>query len=175
MSSRLRLQNTMTRKTEAFKPRESHGPVKVFTCGPSIYDWPHIGNYRTFLYEDILQRYMEYLGYRVERLINLTDVEDKAISRAADEGVSLEALTRPVADRFFADCEMLHILLPKPVARSTTSVDQAVDLIHALLEKKIAYWHGADVFYDPLKFKGFGRRTALEPGRFYPLESLAEK
>jgi len=166
MSSPLRLYNTMTRQMEAFKPRESIGPVKIFTCGPSIYNWPHIGNYRTFLFEDILQRYLEFRGYPVERLINFTDVEDKAIVRANQEGLALEELTRPVAERFFKDCALLNINLPPPIARSTTSVDQAVYLIERLLEKQIAYWHGADVFYDPLKFKGFGKLYGLDMNRW---------
>ena len=75
----LTLFNTLTRRKEVFTPRRGH-EVKMFTCGPSIYQRPHIGNYRTFLYEDILQRYLEYLGYTVQRVLNFTDVEDKAIA-----------------------------------------------------------------------------------------------
>src|SRR5690554_3674873 len=75
------LENTMSRSREVFRPR-AEGTVKLFTCGPSVYRRPHIGNYRTFLFEDLLQRYLEYLGYRVERVINFTDVEDKAIAEA---------------------------------------------------------------------------------------------
>ncbi|MFW5908304.1 MAG: cysteine--tRNA ligase, partial [Desulfosalsimonas sp.] len=82
MPDDLHLQNTMTRKKQRFVPREPGKPVKIFTCGPSIYNWPHIGNYRTFLFEDILERYLGYLGYTTERLINFTDMEDKAIARA---------------------------------------------------------------------------------------------
>jgi cysteinyl-tRNA synthetase len=81
----LRLYNTLKRKTELFKPREDM-KVKMYTCGPSTYQRPHIGNYRTFLFEDILQRYLEYLGYKVNRLITLTDVEDKALAQAEKEG-----------------------------------------------------------------------------------------
>jgi len=165
LPTRLCLQNTMTDRKEIFKPRE-RGRVKLFTCGPSIYNWPHIGNYRTFLYEDILQRYLEYLGYRVERMINFTDVEDKAIAEARERGISLQDLTEPVAQRFRQDCRDLHIKLPPTIPRSSTSVDQAVALIQKLLDRGFAYWHGRDVFYDPLKFKGFGRLYGLDMSRW---------
>ncbi|MCF8035480.1 MAG: cysteine--tRNA ligase, partial [Desulfobacteraceae bacterium] len=117
MPASLHLHNTMTRKKDRFTPRKPGRPVKMFTCGPSIYNWPHIGNYRTFLFEDILQRYLEYLGYRVDRLINFTDMEDKAIARANELGISLEDLTRPVADSFIRDCVALNIYLPQTIAR----------------------------------------------------------
>ena len=77
----MNLYNTLTRKTEVFKPADELN-VKMYSCGPSTYQQPHIGNYRTFLFEDTLQRYLEYLGYKVTRLITLTDVEDKAITQA---------------------------------------------------------------------------------------------
>ena len=159
------LTNTLTRKKEIFKPRRDKA-VKMFTCGPSIYSRPHVGNYRTFLYEDILQRYLEYLDYRVERLINFTDVEDKSISEAREKGITLGELTNPVAERFFKEAELLKIKLPGHIARSSTSVDAAVRLIRSLLDKGYAYWHGKDVFYDPLKFKGFGKLFGLDMSRW---------
>lgn len=166
-SSRLRLQNTLTRKKQLFKPRDPGGPVKMFTCGPSIYNRPHIGNYRTFLFEDVLQRYLEYLGYPVQRLINFTDVEDKAVAEARKKGVSLAGLTEPVAEGFFKDCRALKIKLPETaVSRSSASIDEAVQLIQRLLEKKIAYRHGRNVYYDPLKFRGFGKLFGLDMRRW---------
>jgi cysteinyl-tRNA synthetase len=166
MAARLCLQNTMTERKEIFKPRKAGGPVKIFTCGPSIYRFPHVGNYRTFLYEDVLQRYLEYLGYPVQRLINFTDVEDKTVEEAVSKGVSLQEITEPVADRFYQDCRLLRIQLPATVSRSTTSVDQAVHLIQRLMDKKIAYRHRGDIFYDPLKFKGFGKLFKLDMSRW---------
>jgi cysteinyl-tRNA synthetase len=96
------LHNTLTRKVEPFQPIEDM-KVKMYTCGPSTYQRPHIGNYRTFLFEDVLQRYLEYSGYSVTRLITLTDVEDKALSQAKKENVSVEELTRRNEDVFFKD------------------------------------------------------------------------
>jgi len=93
------LTNTLTRRKERFVPREP-GRVTMFTCGPSVYRRQHVGNYRTFLYEDVLYRYLEFLGYKVHRLINFTDVEDKAIEEAREQGLELDQLTRPVVEQF---------------------------------------------------------------------------
>jgi len=161
----LKLYNTMSRRKEIFKPLEDK-KVKMFTCGPSIYQRPHMGNYRTFLFEDILQRYLEYLGYEVERALNFTDVEDKAIAEAKVEGTALKALTDRVAKQFLEDAELLRMKPPTYNPRSSTTVDQAVHLIKILLEKGYAYRHGGDVFYDPLKFKGFGKLYGLDMSRW---------
>ncbi len=165
MTDRLCLKNTMTDKKEIFKPREK-GNVKLFTCGPSIYNFPHIGNYRTYIYQDILQRYLEFLGYAVDRVINFTDVEDKAIREAREKRITLQELTRPVADRFLEDCQLLQIKMPDNIPRSSTSIDQAVYLIELLMEKGFAYRHGKDIFFDPLKFKGFGKLYGLDMSRW---------
>ncbi len=157
----LHLTNTLTRQKEPFKSRKKE-LVGIFTCGPSVYSRAHVGNYRTFLYEDVLQRYLEYLGYHVDRVMNFTDVEDKAIAEAARQGKSLEALTSEVEDRFLADAQMLGIKIPDKIARSSMSVEEAVSLIQVLLDKGYAYWHGGDVFFDPLKFEGFGKLFGLD-------------
>jgi len=161
----LKLNNTMSRRIETFKPRND-GQVKMFTCGPSIYRRPHVGNYRSFLWEDVLQRYLELLGYRVERVINFTDVEDKAIAEAKKEGAEIKKLTNSIAEQFFKDAELLKIKLPEYIPRSSTSVDQAVHLIKTLLKKGYAYWHENDIFFDPLKFDGFGKLFRLDMKRW---------
>jgi cysteinyl-tRNA synthetase len=158
--------NTMSRKKETFNPRRDNHLVRMFSCGPSVYRRPHLGNYRSFLWEDVLQRYLEYLGYNVERVLNFTDVEDKAIEEAQEEGLTLAKLTDPVAEQFFKDARHLTIKLPHHVPRSSTSVDQAVRLIQVLLAKGFAYWHENNVFFDPLKFKGFGRLFRLDMTRW---------
>jgi len=163
---KLLLQNTLTRSKDHFEPR-SRKEVKLFTCGPSVYNLPHIGNYRTYLYEDVLERILEALGYRVRRMINFTDIEDKALSEAKSRGLKdLSELTRPNEEQFFKDAEALGIRLPDKIPRSSTSVDQAVSLILRLLEKGLAYWHEGDVFFDPLTFKGFGRLYGLDMRRW---------
>jgi cysteinyl-tRNA synthetase len=97
----------------------SAGEVKMYTCGPSTYQPAHIGNYRTFLYEDILQRYLEYLGYKVTRLMTLTDVEDKAIFQAKKEHLTIEQLTQKNEAALFKDFELLHIKKPDYSVRAS--------------------------------------------------------
>ncbi len=161
----LRLYNTMSRSKENFRPLKE-GEVKIFTCGPSTYRRPHIGNYRTFLYEDILVRYLEYLGYEVKRTINLTDVEDKMLEEAVALGKKPEQIAAEVAEHFHRETETLKIKLPPKIPRASTSIDQAVHLIQELLKKGLAYWHENKVFFDPLKFKGFGKLFRLDMSRW---------
>ena len=165
----LNLYNSLTRKIEPCKPAEDM-QVKMYTCGPSTYQQAHIGNYRTFLFEDILQRYMEYLGYHVTRLITLTDVEDKAIAEAKKENLTVEELTRKNEDVFFQDFKLLKIKTPDYAIRASSAVDQAAKLIAQLLEKGYAYWYtykGAkNVYFDPLKFKDFGNLAHLDMSKW---------
>jgi cysteinyl-tRNA synthetase len=144
--------------------------VKMYTCGPSTYQRAHIGNYRTFLFEDTLQRYLEYLGYEVTRLITLTDVEDKAIAEAKKENLTVEELTRKNEAVFFQDFKLLRIKTPDYAIRASSAVDQAAKLIVQLLEKGYAYWfeyEGAkNVYFDPLKFDGFGKLAHLDMSKW---------
>jgi len=134
----------------------------MYTCGPSIYQLPHIGNYRTFLFEDVLLRYLEYLGCRVERTLFITDVEDKAISEAEKEGTTLKELTERNAETFLEELKKLGAEKPTYIPRSSTSVDEAVQVIETLLKKGYAYWYKGNVYFDPLKFNGFGRLYRLD-------------
>jgi cysteinyl-tRNA synthetase len=161
----LRLRNTLTRREEPFRAMEA-GRVKLFTCGPSTYRPPHVGNHRTFLYEDVLNRYLEFLGYRVDRLINQTDVEDKAIAEAREKGVSLGELTRPVEEQFLRETRLLGMAVPDRPPKSSGAVRQAVRLIQELMERGYAYRHEGDVFFDPLKFEGFGKLFGLDMSRW---------
>jgi cysteinyl-tRNA synthetase len=142
----------------------------MYTCGPSTYQAPHIGNYRTFLFEDILQRYLEYLGYKVTRLITLTDVEDKAIEQAVKEGLSVAELSSKNEKIFFDDFKLLNIKPPDFAVRASTAVDQAVLLISKLVDCGVAYYYcyrGEDnVYFDPLKFEGFGKLAQLDMSKW---------
>jgi cysteinyl-tRNA synthetase len=163
------LYNTLTRKVEPFKPREEM-KVKMYTCGPSTYQRAHIGNYRTFLFEDILQRYLGYSGYKVTRLITLTDVEDKAIAESKKANLPLEDLTKQNEEKFFRDFELLQIKVPNYTVRASTVVDQAAKLTKALVEKDLAYWYtheGAEnAYFNPLTFEGFGKLTGLDMSKW---------
>ncbi|WP_455383462.1 class I tRNA ligase family protein [Salinispira pacifica] len=164
-TSALSLTNTMSRSRQKFTSREE-GVVKIFTCGPSIYRRPHIGNYRTFMYEDVLVRYLEYLGNEVRRTINFTDVEDKTISEATDQHTTIKRITEAVERHFFREAKLLKLKLPDYIPRATTSIDSAVHLIKALIEKGYAYWHDGNVFFDPMKKKDFGKLFRLDLSRW---------
>ncbi len=161
----LRIYNTMSRRKEAFLPG-APPVVTFFTCGPSIYQRPHLGNYRTFLYEDILERYLGYLGYHVKRVLPFTDIEDKALAQADKEGVSLADLTGRVAEEFLREACLLRLKPPTYNPRSSTTIDYAVEIIERLLEKGIAYRYGHDIYFDPLKFRGFGKLFRLDMSRW---------
>jgi cysteinyl-tRNA synthetase len=157
----LRLFNTFGRKIEAFQPVRKE-PVAVFTCGPSVYQRSHIGNFRTFLFEDILVRYLEYLGYRVKRGMNFTDIEDKAIAEAVKEGVSVKQLTDKNIATFIKELKALRMKIPDFMPRASESVNRAVEIIEQLLDLKIAYWHQGKVYFDPLKYPRFGELYGLD-------------
>lgn len=159
------LMNTLAGRKEMFRPRQGR-TVRLFTCGPSLYRRQHLGNYRSFVYEDVLERYLELLGHDVRRVINFTDMEDKGIAEARDTGKSLAEVVRPVEEAFYRECELLKVRLSLPIPRATTSVESAVSLIKKLLDKKVAYRHQGDIFFDPLKYRGFGRLFGLDMSRW---------
>ena len=161
----LSLFNTLTRRVESFKPIDDK-KVKMYTCGPSTYQPPHLGNYRTFLFEDVLQRYLEYSGYEVTRLMTLTDVEDKALAQAKKENVSVEELTRRNENVLFRDFDFLKIKAPNYTVKASSVVDQSAKMISTLVKKDYAYWHkhgeAMNAYFDPLKFAGFGKLARLD-------------
>ena len=161
----LSLYNTMSRSKEVFKPLKK-GEVKIFTCGPSIYRRPHIGNYRTFMYEDILVKYLEYRGYRVDRAIPLTDIEDKTILEAIKKNKKIEEITGNVEKIFFSECASLRIRLPDKVQRASYCIDCAANLIKKLMDGGHAYRHGGDIFFAPLTVKRFGKLFRLDLSRW---------
>jgi len=160
-SDDLFLQNTLTGRRDPFRQRHADG-VRLFTCGPSVYNRPHIGNYRTYLIQDILQRYLEYRGHHVLRVLNFTDVEDKAVDEAKRRGLALADLTRDNEAIFLREAQRLGIRLPGIIPRSSTSVDQAVELIRILLDRGHAYRYRGSVFFDPLTFPDFGKLFGLD-------------
>jgi cysteinyl-tRNA synthetase len=164
-SRMLKLYNSMSRTEEPFRPRVK-SRVKIFTCGPSTYRRPHIGNYRTFLYEDILVRYLSFSGYEVERVLNFTDVEDKMLEEAVLEGRRPQEIAAEVEKHFLHEARLLGIRLPRTIAKASASVPQAVKLIQRLLARGLAYWHGGDVFFQPLKYRQFGKLFRLDLSRW---------
>ncbi|MCX5908539.1 MAG: class I tRNA ligase family protein, partial [Deltaproteobacteria bacterium] len=157
----LKLFNSLGNKTETFNPPHSQ-VVNIFTCGPSIYQKAHIGNFRTFLFEDILVRYLEYVGYRVKRGMNFTDIEGKAIDEAKKRKIDVERLTEENIDEFLKEMHLLKMKIPEYLPKASESVGEAVQIIKLLVETGIAYWHRGNVYFDPLKFPGFGKLFGLD-------------
>ena len=162
---KLSIYNSLTKKIEVFTPSNKK-KVKMFTCGPSIYRKPHIGNYRTFIFEDILQRYLEYLGYDVIRLLNFTDIEDKAIDEAKSKGVTVNELTKKIAEIFTEEIKVLNIKSPTYIVRSTETVEEVIMIISKLLQSGHAYYYKDDIYFDPTKFPGFGRLYGLDMSKW---------
>ena len=165
----LKVYNSLNQKVEGFEPSKDR-QVKMYTCGPSTYQRAHIGNYRTFLFEDVLQRYLEYLGYKVTRLMTLTDVEDKAISEAKKENLTIEELTRKNEEIFFKDFQTLRIKKPDYPIRASSAVDQAANLVAELTKKGFAYWYAhngvRNAYFSPQKFRGFGKLSHLDMSKW---------
>ena len=161
----LRLFNSLGKKLETFAP-VNDGVVTIFTCGPSIYQRAHIGNFRTFLFEDVLVRYLDYLGYRVMRGMNFTDIEDKAIIEAGKHDITVRELTDRNIDEFIGEMKLLGIRIPEYLPRSSDYVAEAARIITQLIELGVAYRHGGNVYFDPLKFPGFGKLYGLDMSRW---------
>ena len=161
----LTLFNSLGKKLEPFKPANEN-TVYIFTCGPSVYQRAHIGNFRTFLFEDILVRYLEYSGCLVKRGMNFTDVEDKAIAEAESRRMSPKDLTDQNIQDFLHEMNLLKMKIPDYLARASEAVDEAAEIIEQLLRLGVAYWHDGNVYFDPLKFPRFGELYGLDMTRW---------
>ncbi len=162
----LRLFNTLSRKKEIFKPLGD--TVGIYTCGPSVYQYAHIGNFRTFIFEDVLVRYLRFKGYNVKRVMNLTDIEDKAIATAREEGKTLRELTEYHTKIFFEDMNALNLLPAEVFPKATEHVPEIIEIIKKLIKNGYAYC-GTDgsVYYDISKFSDWGKLSHLKlrPGK----------
>ena len=158
----LRLHNTLTRALNEFTPLQP-GRVSLYTCGPTVYNYAHIGNFRTFLFEDLLRRWLEASGYDVFHVMNLTDVDDKTIKGAAAGGVPLRQYTETFARAFFEDCAYLRIAPAHAYPKATDFVGPMVALVQSLLDKGIAY-KGEDgsVYFAIARFPAYGRLSRLD-------------
>jgi cysteinyl-tRNA synthetase len=158
----LSLYNTLTRSVEPFQPL-APPRVTLYTCGPTIWNFAHIGNFRTFLFEDLLRRTLEYAGYEVFHIMNLTDVDDRTIKAAAAAGKSLAEHTAPYAEAFFEDLDYLRIRRAHVYPRATQSVPGMIRLVERLLERGVAY-RGEDgsIYFAIGKFPTYGRLSQLD-------------
>jgi cysteinyl-tRNA synthetase len=158
----LRFYNTMTRRKQEFEPLES-GHVRMYTCGPTVYFYAHIGNFRTYIFEDLLRRYLEYKGYRVTQVLNLTDVDDKTIRNSQKEGVSLNEFTAKYIEGFFRDLDTLNIERAEVYPRATEHINEMVALIKRLIEKGNTYEADGSIYYRISSFSDYGKLAGLDP------------
>ncbi len=157
----LRLYNTLTRRIEEFEPLVP-GRVTIYTCGPTVYDHAHIGNFRTFLFEDVLRRYLEWKGMEVVQVRNLTDVDDRTIHAAVEMGVGLPELTQPFIDAFFEDSDRLGLERAEHYPRATDYVPRMVELVQRLVERGLAYEADGSVYFDISQFPAYGELAQLD-------------
>ncbi len=136
----------------------------MYTCGPTVYDFVHIGNFRTFLFEDLLRRSLKFLGFKVIQVMNLTDVEDKIIKASREKGVSIFEYTQPYIEAFFEDARNLNIEPAEYYPRATEHIPQMIELIQELFQKGFAYSQGDSVYFDISKFPKYGRLSRIKPG-----------
>ena len=152
----MKLYNTLTRTKEEFVPLEE-GKVKMYVCGPTVYNFIHIGNARPFIMFDTLRRYLQYKGYEVTFVQNFTDVDDKIIKRGHEEGISPEEVANKYIDEYFVDADGLGIKRADVHPRVTDNIQQIIDFVKDLEDKGYAYEVNGDVYFDTKKFEGYGK------------------
>ncbi len=154
--------NTLSRRLEPFEPLEP-GRVRLYTCGPTVYNVAHIGNFRAYLFEDLLRRQLESLGFKVFQVMNLTDVDDKTIRGAREAGGSLDAFTRPFKAAFFEDIRALNIHPAEKYPAATEHIPEMIALIEALFKAGVAYRSGdGSVYFSIAKFPAYGKLGRLD-------------
>jgi cysteinyl-tRNA synthetase len=157
----IRLHNTLTDRTEPFVPLVP-GEVRAYTCGPTVYDFAHIGNFRTFVFQDVLRRYLKSRGFRVIQVMNLTDVDDRIIQKAAAAGVSIRDYTDKYIQAYLDDRNALNLEPPEYIARATEHIDDMVELIQRLSEKGFTYTSEGSTYYRISKFPGYGKLSKID-------------
>jgi cysteinyl-tRNA synthetase len=156
------LHNTLTRKLDEFQPIEP-GKVRIYTCGPTVYNFAHIGNLRTFASQDVIKRYLKWLGYEVTHVMNLTDVEDKIIRTCRETGESLQSLTGRYIEAFLGDFDALGIERPDVIPRATDHIAEMVALIEDLIAKGNAYKaDDGSTYYRLSSFPGYGKLSHFD-------------
>jgi len=157
----IQLHNTLSGKIEAFIPQKA-GEVRLYSCGPTVYDYAHIGNYRTFVFQDILRRFLKLRGFKLNHVMNLTDVDDRIIANAAAAGKSIRDYTDKYAQAFFDDCKTLSIEAPEHWIRATEHIDDMVKLIQRLQEKTYTYSSEGSIYYRITKFPEYGKLSKVD-------------
>jgi cysteinyl-tRNA synthetase len=157
----IQFHNTLTDRTEPFVPLVK-GEVRAYTCGPTVYDFAHIGNFRTFVFQDVLRRYLRSRGYRVTQVMNLTDVDDRIIQKAAAAGVSIREYTEKYIQAYLDDRRALNLEPPEHIARATEHIDDMVELIQRLTAKGYTYTSEGSTYFRISKFPDYGKLSKID-------------
>ncbi|MEO5580882.1 MAG: cysteine--tRNA ligase [Gemmatimonadaceae bacterium] len=158
----VRLYNTLSRSVEEFAPADG-ATVHMYTCGPTVYNPAHLGNFRTFLFEDLLRRTLRLAGWDVHQVMNLTDVDDKIIKRAGERGLTITEVTEPVVDTFHADRAFLRIEDAEEYPKATEHIAEMIDLVARLIDRGVAYQaEDGSVYFAIARFEGYGRLSRLD-------------
>ena len=155
------LENTLTNRKEVFTPLHP-GEVRMYTCGPTVYDYAHIGNYRTFIFQDILRRFLESRGFRMLHVMNLTDVDDRIIQNAAEQGISIFDYTAKYIEAFKEDMRALSCETPEHLVRATDHIGDMVKLIQRLEAKGLTYRSDGSIYYRIAGFPAYGKLSKVD-------------
>ncbi|MFH0832326.1 MAG: cysteine--tRNA ligase [Candidatus Aenigmatarchaeota archaeon] len=155
----MRFFNTMTRRKESFTIGKE---VRIYTCGPTVYDFAHIGNFRTYLFQDMLRRYLKFKGFGVKQVMNITDVDDKTIKGSVKEGITLKGYTRRYTNAFFNDLDALRIEKAEFYPKATENIKEMIELVKILIKKGFAYKSSDGIYFDISKFKNYGKLANMK-------------
>ncbi len=168
----LQFRNSLTKKLEEFKPIES-GKAKIYTCGPTVYNYLHIGNFKTFMWGDLLKRYLKYQNYEVTHVMNLTDIDDKIIRDSQKTGKSLSEFTRVYIDSFFEDYDTLGLERADFYPKATEHIDGMVQMVQKLVENGLAYEVDGSYYYKIEAFKDYGQLANIDRDNLKPGERVS--
>lgn len=157
----LHLYNTLSRKIEVFKPSKKK-EVRMYNCGPTVYDYAHLGNLRSYIFVDLLKRYLRYSGYEVKHITNITDIDDKTIKGSQQKHQSLKEYTDFYLKMFIGDLKTLNIELPDIMPKATEHINEMVNLIKILLKNGYAYESGHSIYFKISKFKNYGKLAGIK-------------
>ncbi|MEM2121295.1 MAG: cysteine--tRNA ligase [Candidatus Woesearchaeota archaeon] len=158
----IKFYNTLTRKIEVFRPLKDK-EVGFYSCGPTVYNFAHIGNFRSFVFYDLLKRYLKYRGFKVKHVMNITDVDDKTIRDSKKEGISLKEFTERYTKYFLEDLQTMNIQMPDVMPKATEHIREMIDLIKKLIEKGYAYKaEDNSIYFSISKFKDYGKLSHIK-------------
>jgi cysteinyl-tRNA synthetase len=157
----IRFQNTLSGHVEPFVPL-TPGEVRIYTCGPTVYDFAHIGNFRTFVFQDVLRRFLAMKGLRVYQVMNLTDVDDRIIQNAAAAGVGIREYTGKYVKAFLEDMDALGLERPEKIVRATDHIEQMVALVERLRDRTYTYPSDGSIYYRIAKFSEYGKLSKID-------------